>query len=634
MAIAGDTINLQEQVARAFSRGDFAGLTNGCQQYLQRQPGDLGVFSLLIQALVLQGNATAAQQLVANAQAQNDNQQLLLEPQAWALLAQGQLGPALALLDQFLAQQAELLPVYLGKADALVALGQFDVAIALYNAVLFQQPANGEAFHNFGYALERKNRLLEAVGAYSRALQIKPDYPEAHTNLGNTLFSLGRQQEAIEHYNCAIAQRPDYPTPYNNRGNAYVSIKLIDRGVESLQQAIALRPDYAEAYNNLGFALQKSADYAAARGHLDRAVELNPNYAEAHNNLGQALYKLKDFSAAMESFERAISLRPEYAEAHWNIALLQLMEGDYQQGWSKLEWRWRRSSYQPKPIPSDGCEWWGESLAGKTLTVYVEQGFGDMFMLCRYLPLLIEAGAKVIFAAPQIVHRLLGGLSDQLLLQGHAAVASASDYYTTLFSLPARFKTELATIPWRGPYLFAEPQLVEQWRQKIGSGGFKVALVWQGNPRGDVDLGRSLPLAALAPLAGVEGVRLISAQYEHGLEQLEQLPAGMQVEVLAGFNERDDGFVDTAAVMQCVDLVITTDTASANLAGALGVPVWTLLMEVPDWRWLMERSDSPWFPTMRLFRQCKASDWASVVEEVKTALQERVAQPSEGAAER
>jgi Flp pilus assembly protein TadD len=502
--------------------------------------------------------------------------------------------------------------------------GMFSNAISIYDQVLSVDALDADAFHNRGFALEKLGKLNEALGNYSRAITLKPHYAEAYCNRGNVLFSMNRHQDAIVDYEKAILIRPDYAAAYNNKANALVTLKQYAKALIFLNRAIALSPKYVEAYNNLGYAYQKMGQHEKALKNFDRALTLDSSYAEAHNNLGHSLHKLCRFEEALASYEQAIKLRPNYAEAIWNRGLIRLLLGDMPGGWHDIEWRWMRSNYQNYPAAKDCPKWNGEPLSGRSITVYVEQGFGDMFMLCRYLLLLVETGAEVTFAAPKVIHRLLTSLSPKLKLLNNYFTGSVTDYHCTLFSLPAVLNTQLNNIPNNVPYLKAEPELVEKWKKRIGEHGFRIGISWQGNPAGDVDFGRSMPLAALAPLASIPGIRLISIQVQNGLEQLNSFPPEMSVEVLEGFNEGADGFVDTAAVMQNLDLILTTDSAPAHLAGALGVPVWTMLMEVPDWRWMMDRTDSPWYPSMRLFRQPHAGDWESVVEAVRVALIEQV----------
>jgi tetratricopeptide (TPR) repeat protein len=507
--------------------------------------------------------------------------------------------------------------------------GRFAEAIPLYDRWLEVHPLDADAFHNRGFALEKIGRLQEAVGNYSRAITLAPNHPSAFCNRGNALFELNRHHDAVGDYDRALLIRPDYAPAMNNKANALVAMGRYLEATDLLKRAITLDPLYAEAYNNLGYAYQKTGNHHDALTYFDRSIALDQHYAEAHNNRGHSLHKIRRFDEALTSYQKAIELRSNYAEAIWNRGLIRLLMGDMPGGWYDIEWRWSRSNYQSYPSTRDCPRWNGEPLAGKSIIVYVEQGFGDMIQFSRYLHVLIDSGADVTLAAPKTIHRLFSTLSPQLKLQNNYFEAEMTDYHTTIFSLPAILSSQLATIPNPTPYLYAEPALVEHWRKKIGSHGFRVGISWQGNPAGDVDLGRSIPLAELQPLASVPGVRLISLQFQHGLEQLESLPGDMKVEVLEGFNEGPDGFVDTAAVMSSLDLVITTDSAPAHLAGALGVPVWTLLMEVPDWRWLMDREDSPWYPTMRLFRQQRPGDWAGVIKQARFELVEQINQLEE-----
>lgn len=506
------------------------------------------------------------------------------------------------------------------RLSSLLTEGRYAEAVPIYDAMLMQDVRNVEAFHNRGYALERLGQIGLALGNYSRAITLQPDFAEAYCNRGNVLFTQKRYDLALADYDTAIGLRPDYAAPRNNKGNLLVTLKCYTEAIDELNGLLVMHPDYAEGHNNLGFAHQKLGRHAEALVSFERALVLQPEYAEAHNNRGHSLQKLRRFDEALASFERAMALRPDYHDAMWNRGLVRLLTGQMPEGWHDIESRWRREGYQSYPAPRDSLPWQGEDLRDQSIAVFVEQGYGDMFMLCRYLLPLIEAGADVTFAAPRVIHRLLSTLSPHLRLQHTVHAGDPARYHCTLFSLPTVLGTCMETIPAAVPYLAAEPALVEAWRARIGAHGFRVAISWQGNPAGDVDIGRSIPLAALAPLAGIPGVRLISIQHQHGLDQLEHLPEGMQVETLENFNTGEDGFIDTAAVMQCVDLVITTDSAPAHLAGALGVPVWALLMEVPDWRWLMEREDSPWYPTMRLFRQQAPDDWGPVVQQVAAEL--------------
>jgi hypothetical protein len=270
--------------------------------------------------------------------------------------------------------------------------------------------------------------------------------------------------------------------------------------------------------------------------------------------------------------------------------------------------------------------WTGESLGGKSILVHSDGAFGDLVQFCRYLPLLVSQGARVALSAPARFHRILA--TDSLGVRSvSAADELGADYRCELMSLPYLFKTELATIPPCIDHLARDPERNERWRKALPA-GFKVGICWQGNPARNIDRGRSIPLSAFYPLSQVPGVHLVSLQKQHGLEQLHMLPSGMQVEMLGpAFDEGPDAFLDAAAVMMNLDVIVTSDTAVAHLAAALGRPTWIALRQVPEWRWLLGRGDSPWYPTVRLFRQNqnRPDHWGPVFEQIAAALQEMVA---------
>jgi hypothetical protein len=265
-------------------------------------------------------------------------------------------------------------------------------------------------------------------------------------------------------------------------------------------------------------------------------------------------------------------------------------------------------------------EWRGERIDGRSIVVYSEQGMGDAIQFARFLPRLAATGAKVTFLCHPKLVRLFRPFAATMEVIGFCDAERRFDFQCALMSLPDRFGVSLGDLPGNVPYLFAEGSLVEQWRSRLGDKGFRVGICWQGNPLGRIDRGRSIPLAKYRALGEVPGVRLISLQKTHGLDQLAYLPTGMRVEALGAFDEGEDAFIDTAAVMQSLDLIITSDTASAHLAGALGCPTWVALKHIPDWRFMLERSDSPWYPSMRLFRQPAREDWDSVFAAMAGAL--------------
>ncbi|MBV8403910.1 MAG: hypothetical protein JO203_06930, partial [Gammaproteobacteria bacterium] len=307
------------------------------------------------------------------------------------------------------------------------------------------------------------------------------------------------------------------------------------------------------------------------------------------------------------------------AGARFNAGVLQLQLGRFEAGWSLYDNR-------PSALATAGWPqaWWrGEDLRDKTLFVHCEQGLGDAIQFCRYLLLAEARGARVVLSLDDRLRRLLRGLSPTIRFVGPGEKPEHFDFHCPLLSLPGAFATTLETIPGMTRYLSAEPERVAVWRQRLGTEGFRIGICWQGNPNNAQDVGRSPPLEMFAPLAAIPGVRLISLQKYHGLEQLAAGPAGMSIEQLGEeFDSGPDAFIDTAAVMESLDLVISGDTAIVHLAGALGHPAWVALRHVPEWRWLLSGAYSPWYPTLRLFRQSHRGDWAGVFAAMRAALVE------------
>ncbi|MEP9387755.1 tetratricopeptide repeat protein [Mesorhizobium sp. KR9-304] len=511
---------------------------------------------------------------------------------------------------------------------SLMSQGKFQEALGLLDQVLFSDPLDADSFNKRGYVLQQFDRHADAIGNFSRALLLQPNFPEALNNRGNSLKALDRHEEAIWDYDQAILQRPDYILPYGNRSLSLFQLKRFDEAIESCERALSLDKKFTNALINKGLILQKVGRFDESIDFFEQALGIESGNTTAINNLAYSLQQVQRFDESLACYQKVTMLRPDYPEAIWNRGLHKLLRGDMPSGWSDMEWRWRCKEFTKRPGQAGIPEWRGENLNGSSIAIFTEQGFGDLFQFCRYLPKLADAGARVTIVVPTLVHRLLLTLDPRLKVVSPGKYLTGIDFQCTLLSLPDRFRTDLSTIPAEVPYLRAEDALVAEWRKILSTKGFKVGIAWQGNPSGFVDLGRSIPLRELVPLSEIEGVQLISLQFQHGLEQIQALAKPGALRVLPGFNERADGFIDTAAVMKCLDLVITTDTAPAHLAGALNVPVWVLLKSVPDWRWLLDRSDSPWYPSMRLFRQKERGDWRGVVEEVMTSLAAEVAEKS------
>jgi tetratricopeptide (TPR) repeat protein len=543
-----------------------------------------------------------------------------------ALAAQGRRDEALACYRQALGLRPGSAAACTDLGVALGQLGQADEAVVAFRQALRLDPSYAKAHHNLGVALAQQGRQDEAVAALREALRLKPDYAEACYNLGIALAQLGRRDEAIACYREAVRLRPDYPDALNNLGLALTETGRSGEAAVLLRQAVRLRPDLAEGHNNLGLALAELGHFDEAVGAYEQALRLRPGYADAHGNLGNTRMCQGLLEEAVACHGMALLLQADSAMAHWNRALAWLTQGDYARGWPEYEWRWKRKHVAPRPFRQPA--WDGSALEGRTLLIYMEQGLGDMIQFVRYAPLAKARGGAVLVECPPELLSLFSTCPgiDRLVAEGQDL--PPFDVQAPLLSLPALLGTTLATVPADVPYLSPPPERVERWRQRLeGLAGFKIGICWQGNPRHKWDRHRSFPLARIAPLAEVPGVQLVSLQKGAGAEQV--TAAAFPV---MDFGDELDGtggaFLDTAALIRNLDLVISTDTAVAHAAGALGAPVWLALSTVVDWRWLRGRDDTPWYPTMRLFRQERQDEWGPVFQRMATELGRLVAQRS------
>ncbi len=334
-----------------------------------------------------------------------------------------------------------------------------------------------------------------------------------------------------------------------------------------------------------------------------------------------ALRDLKRPEEALASYDKALAIKPDYADALFNRGLSALLMGDLSAGWRGYEYRWDRTNAEARKLLAPYPNWKGEDIREKRIIVYEEQVLGDIIQFSRFLTQLVACKAEVTFLLRSTMHRLLSVSAPSVRLVAAPPKGEDFDFQCALMSLPGAFGTSCENLPSSVPYLLAEEGVVARWRERLGDHGLKIGICWQGNPDAKADIGRSFPLRCFQPLAAISGVRLISLQKAHGLDQLGNLPSGMEVERLGEeFDRGPDAFIDTAAVMSCVDLIITSDTSVAHLAGALRRPVWVALKHVPDWRWMLDRSDSPWYPTMKLYRQTIRDDWDSVFGQVAAAV--------------
>ena len=492
--------------------------------------------------------------------------------------------------------------------------------------------ANAKARFEAGLEHLRAGRLAQATAAFEEAVAIDPGYAQAHSNLGVVLKRQGKLKEAVAAYRRAIESAPDYATAHSNLGNALRELGELKGAAAACGRAVEIDPSYAQAYSNLGLVLREQAKYADAVAACRKAVELKPDYADAHNNLGYALLGQGKLAAAIAACREAAALRPGYVGAHWNEAFTLLLAGDFEAGWEKYEWRWRKDEFLAESRRFPQGAWDGAALGGGTILLHAEQGIGDTLQFVRYAPLVAARAARVIVECQRGLERLMATVAGvgEVVVKGDPLPEYSA--HAPFLSLPRIFGTRLETVPAEVPYIsvpadMEPPPFAPAYATQDGA--LRVGIVWAGSPAHSNDRNRSCPLEPFARLRDIAGVTLFSLQVGPQAAALGALPPGPAI---ADLGKTFTDFAATAMAVSRLDLVVTVDTAMAHLVGAMGRPVWVLLPYAPDWRWLLDRDDSPWYPTMRLFRQPRPRDWDEVFARVSAELEGLAARRGEGRA--
>ena len=541
-----------------------------------------------------------------------------------ALVATGRLDEALESFARSIALRPHHAPTRALRARALADRGRAAEALADAARALAHDPDQFEAWLVRARSLCTLGRPEEARISAERALALRPGDARARTSRADALLALHRPAEAVADYDLALAAGAGSLNIWNNRGVALRELQQPARALESFERGLALQPNAAALHRNRGAALRDLGRRDAALEAMSRALALQPGHADGWVARGNLLWDLARPEEAKEDFDRAVALRPGFVDALHNAATIRLSLGEFAAGWPGYETRWRVPGAEAPHLPDIFPPWRGEPLAGKRIVVVQEQGLGDVLQFARFLPVLARQGAEVWFLAHRRLFRVLAPLADRVRFVDALPEGVAFDFQCPLLSLPAGLKLRESDLGAGVPYLCAEPERAALWRSRIGADGFRMGVVWQGNPAAAVDPGRSIPLAAFAPLAALPGVRVISLQKTHGLDQIVALPKSFPLETLpAPFDEDGDAFVDTAAILEGLDLVVTSDTSLAHLAGAMGRPVWLALQQIPHWRWMWGREDSPWYPTMRLFRQRTRGDWSELFDRMAREIAAR-----------
>ena len=646
-----DAAALLRQGLDCFRRGDVGGAEAALKAVLVRAPDHVQALSVL-GALALQTGRTGdavtyfgrAATLSPGAHGVHSNLGLALRDAKRA-------EDALASFERALAIKPDYVPAIFNRALVFEDMGRWDHALAAYSRVLAIDPSHAEAHNNRGLLLARAGDFAGALASYDRALAANPSYAEAHNNRGAALKELHRPAEALAGYDRALALKPEYAVAHYNRGLALYELKRLedalvsydkaisldptstvafnnralvlrdlDRHAEALadcERSLALSPDYVEALSNRGAILQELRRPAEALASFDRALAVQPDTAVAWHNRGHALRGLARYDEAVASYDRAIAMKPDYAEANFNAGLCRLMLGDFARGWDQYEWR----GFGEPARRFTATAWDGKGeIAGKIILIHAEQGLGDTIQFVRYAEMAAARGAKVVLEAPAPLKRLLSQAPGISHFVATGDALPPFDLQCRLLSLPRLFATRLETIPAKTRTLDSDPALRAKWAAMLADAPHpRVGLAWAGNPDHKNDRNRSIPLALFRNLV-IPGASYVSLHRDlrpGAAEELATLP-------VRHFGSELTDFAETAALIDNLDLVISVDTSVAHLAGALGKPTWVLLTVEPDWRWLLARDDTPWYPSVRLYRQPQPGAWDHVIAAVGNDLRKSV----------
>ena len=498
---------------------------------------------------------------------------------------------------------------------------------------------DADAHHHYARFLAGQGRNEAAAAEFRRALELRPEFPEALRHLAALLCARREFADAITLLRRVVAIRPDDVQALCDLGNALVNVKGGREAAVFLLHALRLAPDEYRLHSNLGLAYTEAGDFAQAEAAFREALRIKPMFVPAHNNLANLYIVMGRHEEALACLELAENLERGNLITICNRAIALLSMGDFARGWRDYQRRWDRPQTPHRAYAQP--LWTGQSLEGRRILLYTDEGLGDRIQFIRYAGLLKSRGARVICECPMPlmdVFRTAHGV-DELVQLGNAL--PVFDLHAPLLGLPHAFATTLENVPAPVPYLAPEPERVAQWRRyfsqradagTIGSpvgtsasqgGAFLVGIAWQGNPNHQWDRLRSMPLMQFEALAAIPGVRLVSLQRGPGIEQIgpfQRMTGNRMIVPTAGEQSTPGDLADTTAILECLDLVVTVDTATAHLAGALGRRVWVALATVADWRWMADRHDSPWYPTMRLFRQKRLDDWDELMMRVAVSV--------------
>ncbi|QWD95004.1 tetratricopeptide repeat protein [Polynucleobacter sp. MG-Unter2-18] len=512
-----------------------------------------------------------------------------------------------------------------GDALGLYRAGNFEEARVIYEQILQQSPNDCDALHLLGIANFSLKKYQEARILITKAISIAPNQASFHSNLGNVLKELDRNSEALENYDEAIRLDPNFSQAYSNRGTVLRKLKRYPEAITSFTNSINLDPHDFKTFNNLGNTLRDLGKFNEALAMYDYAIGLSPNSPEVYMDRGNVLADLNLISKAVASYERSIYLRPDYPGVHLCKALALLANGQFEEGFELYEWRWRTSQFGGLARSSPGDLWLGsQSLSGKTILLQAEQGIGDVIQFCRYVQGVSDLGAHVILEAPKKLVNLLKSLSGNYEVISLDDALPRFDYRCPIMSLPRALKTTLHNIPMSQGYLKADQkrvsQLQEELRLKNPHSKKLCGISWLSKAD-KTGLFRSIHLKDFISMLDNDNLLYVNLQYGEVDEEIAQVEKDLGVTVinLKSVNMYDD--IDgLAAIIEACDLIISIDNTTVHLAGALGKDTRVLLPYAPEWRWMLGRKDSPWYQSLRLYRQQAVFDWSGAFAKLKEDL--------------
>lgn len=585
------------------------------RKFLSVQPNHPDALHLLGVLMQQNGRHEKAIELIAKAISQSPDQPLFHNNLGIILGEKGRDEEALSAFTKALHLNPDYAEAHFNRGVVFLKQEQLDRAGQAFTQALRLRPEYPDALNSLGKIYQKKGLIEKALACFDETIVHKPDYAEAYLNRGSILTAENRIDEALADYDRAVEIKPNYAEAHYNRGVVLQKKGRYREALAAYEKALANNPDYTEALNNYGIILFETGRIPEAVSAFTRALKIEPGYVEALNNRGSAYREAGDLKKALKDLNRAINISPDYGEAHWNRAIVLLLQGDFKNGWRDFEWRWQKKDFATPKRHFVQPLWDGNPLHNQTLLIHTEQGAGDSIQFIRYIPVIAKSGGKIIVECEKSLLKLFSTIPEISLLIEKGKRIPHFDVQAPLLSLPYIMKTGIDSIPHQIPYLFPDASAIDLYPDPECK---NIGIVWAGNPKHKNDKNRSVDFHYFADLFRIKRTKFYSLQAgPRGADCKTFATTGL----IRDLREFLTDYAATASVIRQLDLIISVDTSVAHLAGALGMQIWTLLPFAPDWRWMTERDDSPWYPTMRLFRQPAPGDWNSVFDKVKNELE-------------